>query len=374
MNKAYIHSHNIISALGSTTDEVVGNLKASKTGIKLCNNTALYPTSFQSALINKDKVLAQYSIQGKYTLLEKLMIASVTEAIKGANIDISSPKTIFIFSTTKGNVDALRADETVFDKSRAYLSSMASEVAKYFGNSNSPVVVSQACISGVLAVSVAGDYLRNGIYDNAVVIGGDLVTEFTISGFMSFMAISSKPCKPYDVDRDGISIGEAVGTIILSKEKSKQEVKGGSTSNDANHISGPSRTGDGLFLAIDKAMKEAGVNSSEIDYLSAHGTATNYNDEMESKAFTLAKLSHVPMNSLKGYWGHCLGAAGVIEIIAGLASIEYGELYSNIGLQNLGVSGDINVIREYKKQQVNTILKTASGFGGCNAAIVISKA
>ncbi len=121
----------------------------------------------------------------------------------------------------------------------------------------------------------------------------DLISSFIYSGFQSFQAISPNPCRPFDADRDGISLGEAAATVILSANKTPGSILlgGGSVSNDANHISGPSRTGEELFLAISSALKQSGTSNDEIDFISAHGTATRYNDEMEAKAFHLASMA-----------------------------------------------------------------------------------
>jgi 3-oxoacyl-[acyl-carrier-protein] synthase-1 len=216
------------------------------------------------------------------------------------------------------------------------------------------------------------------MYDNAVVTGGDILTEFVISGFNSFQALSPDPCKPYDLHRNGLSLGEACGTIVLTTDPAKSDkqkitVKGMSTTNDANHISGPSRTGEELAMAIRNAIKEADIQPSLIGYISAHGTATPFNDEMESKAFSLAGLQDVPLNSYKGYWGHTLGTAGVIESIAGIHSMKNDILFKSAGFTESGVPERINVIGENKKISFDHMLKTASGFGGCNAAIIFGK-
>ncbi len=237
------------------------------------------------------------------------------------------------------------------------------------------VVISNACISGVLAVNMAKDFVEAGYYDTVIVTGGDLIAEFTISGFQSFKAISDKPCKPYDLSRDGITIGEACSTIIISNDKQSSEilVAGAASSNDANHISGPSRTGDGLMLASKFAIEEAGIETSDVDFISAHGTATVYNDEMESKAFKWLGLDQTPLNSFKGYWGHTLGAAGIMEIAASIHSMKNNALYASAGFEKIGTPEPLNVITEFKKQEIKTVLKTASGFGGCNAAAILVK-
>ncbi|PLX13661.1 MAG: beta-ketoacyl synthase, partial [Marinilabiliales bacterium] len=251
-------------------------------------------------------------------------------------------------------------------------------INKALGFKNDPVLISNACISGVVALSVAKDYIEKGLYKNVIVSGADIASEFVISGFQSFKAIGSTACKPFDKNRDGITLGEGASTIIVSdspleKDQSPIILAGTGISNDANHISGPSRTGDGLALSISKAMQEAGIEADSVDYISAHGTATPYNDEMESKALELAKVNHAPLNSCKAYFGHTLGAAGLLESSALIHSMRSNIIFPSIGCDEIGVSGDINLITEKTEKEMYTALKTASGFGGCNASAVFTK-
>ena len=180
-----------------------------------------------------------------------------------------------------------------------------------------------------------------------------------------------------DADRNGINLGEAAATIILSSNKklsrSRITIAGGSISNDANHISGPSLTGEELYQSIQNAIREARLSSDKIDFISAHGTATVYNDEMEAKALALAELISVPMNSLKGYYGHTLGAAGILESIITIRSMEENIVIPSIGMDRLGVSIPLNICSSLLSASLSNCLKTGSGFGGCNAAIVFSK-
>jgi 3-oxoacyl-[acyl-carrier-protein] synthase-1 len=215
--------------------------------------------------------------------------------------------------------------------------------------------------------------IQLGIYDNLVIAGGDLITSFIYSGFRSFQAISPKPCRPFDAARDGISLGEAAATVVLSSTEKPGAVllSGGSVSNDANHISGPSRTGEELWLAISRAMKQAETTPDEIDFISAHGTATRYNDEMEAKAIHLANLESAPVNSLKGYYGHTLGAAGILESIVTIHSMKENILIPSLGYASPGTEKPVNIIKELTQVKMHKALKTASGFGGCNAAMVI---
>jgi 3-oxoacyl-[acyl-carrier-protein] synthase-1 len=218
--------------------------------------------------------------------------------------------------------------------------------------------------------------LRNDQYENAVIVGADVISSFILSGFESFQALSPQICKPFDKSRDGLNLGEGAGTIILSTNKKyTQNIKvlGGSVSNDANHISGPSRTGQELSYAIDQTLKDANLSATEIDFISAHGTATPYNDEMEANAINLSGLQSVPLNSLKGYYGHTLGAAGLIESIISIQSLKQGLILKTPGFKESGVTKSVNVIAEARAIKADHFLKTASGFGGCNAAVVFGK-
>jgi len=285
---------------------------------------------------------------------------------------------LLVISSTKGNIDLLEEEKkTLYEPDRVNLWKSAALVQEFFGNPNKPLIISHACISGMVAQIVAKRNIESGQYKNAVVVGCDMVTPFVASGFQSFKALSPNPCKPFDLTRDGLSLGEGAATVILSSDKDLLDsetvfsIEAGSITNDANHISGPSRTGEGLYLAIQNVLGE--LNHPKIDFISAHGTATNYNDEMESIALSRSELLDVPVNSFKGYIGHTLGAAGVIETVLSLLSMENNLLVKSLGYENLGVTHPINIIEENTPSEINTSLKMASGFGGCNAAILIQK-
>jgi 3-oxoacyl-[acyl-carrier-protein] synthase-1 len=193
-----------------------------------------------------------------------------------------------------------------------------------------------------------------------------------LSGFNSFLSLDAGPCKPFDRNRQGLSLGEAAGTVVLTSKPGPGRIRIGQgfSTNDANHISGPSRNGDGLFLAISRTLAAEAIH---VDYISAHGTATPYNDEMESIALTRAALQDVPVNSFKGYWGHTLGAAGIIETIAGAASLSRNILIATKGFSEPGTTHPVAVIAKNRHEELHTCLKMASGFGGCNAALILSK-
>lgn len=376
MRNTYITNHHIISSLGFDSESNFKNLIAYKSGIqkiKRENGEVLY-----SSIVNKGKVNTAFSKIGNtnlYTTLEKMMILSVHHILKESNITIND-KTGLIIATTKGNIDVLSPkSEFHKEKNRAYLSELGKQIQNFFKFKQEAITLSNACVSGVLAIAVADRLIKSEMYDDVVIVGGDLVTEFILSGFTSFQAISSSPCKPFSKNRTGINIGEAVASVLVTSKKKEHVVQilGTASCNDANHISGPSRTGEGLYLSVKSALKEANISENEVDYISAHGTATNYNDEMESIAFGRLNMLNIPINSLKGYYGHTLGASGLLESIIGIESLSNNTLIASLGFDDLGVSEPINVIKKTEKKELNIFLKTASGFGGSNTAVLFKK-
>ncbi len=376
----YFIADNIITSLGFTTSENFQAIREGKSGIEIVKDKNIYPEPFPASLVNTKKLeeeFAKIAVKGHFTRLEKMLILSVTDALKHLDVDIRSERTGIILSTTKGNIDLLEPQKKQMrEEDRLHLWKLGRVIAGYFGNPNEPVVLSNACISGVLAINIAAGLIGQGKYDNVVVTGGDIVTKFVVSGFMSFMSLSPGPCKPFDAVRDGLSLGEGAGTVILgNKGRTGENIifKGGGSANDANHISGPSRTGEGSYIAIGSAFKEAGVTGNDMDYISAHGTATLYNDEMESIAIGRHNMENVPVNSFKGNWGHTLGAAGIVETAMMLTEMKENILLKSTGFEKPGVSIPITVIDKTKNKTLNTCLKMASGFGGTNAALVVQK-
>jgi 3-oxoacyl-[acyl-carrier-protein] synthase-1 len=368
---AYLSKDNIITSLGTTTEEVISCIEKEISGIKHGHpftELTKAPVSLadRSAIGKKISEIFPDSI---LTYFESLASLSLYSALKHSGIDTGSPRTLFILSTTKGNIELINKVDNRSDQ--LLLHSTAIKIAKLFGFVNPPVVVCNACISGVLAIILAMRYIDSGKYDHVIITGADAVTDFVVAGFESFKSMSESPCRPFDAKRDGLSLGEGAGTLIITKEKVPGGIQlvHGASANDANHISGPSRTGEGLYLAANRAMK----GNNRIDYISAHGTATVYNDDMESHAIKRLDLSEVPVNSFKGYFGHTLGAAGVIESILAKHSMLNNRLYRSIGLETPGTASPLNIITGGTEKELNRCLKLSSGFGGCNAAIVFEK-
>ena len=376
LRDVFIVSDNIISPFGLTTDENFSQLKKGFSGIREHHDIALADMPFYASLFDLKSVFIQDNVN-KYTKFEQLLIASIGDALQRCKIEVGNKKTVLIISSTKGNISLLETERNTPEiQKRISLPSSAKLVAEYFGFINQPIVVSNACISGIMAIITGKRLIQSGQYENAVIVGADVISKFVLSGFQSFQAISPEPCKPFDINRKGINLGEGAATIILSSNQTNaQDIKvmGGSVSNDANHISAPSHTGEELSQAITKALDEAHISSAAIDFISAHGTATIYNDEMEAKAITLSNLQTVPVNSLKGYYGHTLGAASLIESIVSVHSLKENLVIPTLGFKEIGIPDPLNICTVLLPGDFKNCLKIASGFGGCNAAVVFSK-
>ena len=374
MKEVFVVADNIISPVGKTSAENFHALTKGISGIKHHILPSISATPFYASLLEKE--LIETPGPGALTMFEQLLVLSISNALKNSAIEISSPSTIVIISSTKGNISLLeKGDISDNEKEQIGLPASAKKIAGHFKLANTPLIISNACISGLTALLTGKRLLEMGKYKNAVVAGADIISAFILSGFQSFQAISAQPCRPFDAERNGITLGEAAATIILSTERDNSAIKltGGAVSNDANHISGPSRSGQELCMAINKAMQQANISATDIGFISAHGTATVYNDEMEAKAFSLAGMETIPLNSLKGYYGHTLGAAGIVESVIAIRSLQQGTMIATKGYQQPGVSKSVNVCKELISIETDHCLKTASGFGGCNAALVFSK-
>ncbi|XHR94489.1 beta-ketoacyl synthase N-terminal-like domain-containing protein [Mucilaginibacter sp. UC70_90] len=373
MKKVYLVADNIYSPLGATTVQNFEHLVNGVTGVRQHDDKARCNEPFFASLCEK----GYFQTDEHLTKFEQMLIASLTETLYGVDKNISDKKTVLIISTTKGNISLLETEKPGTDlEERIALHTSAKKMAKHFGFVNEPMVVSHACISGLIAMITGMRLIQSGQYDHAVVAGADVISKFVLSGFQSFQAVSPGLCKPFDAERDGINLGEGAATVILSAKKPEDEVielVSGAVSNDANHISGPSRTGEELYYAIDKAMNAAGLKPEDIDFISAHGTATVYNDEMEAKAVTLAGLQDVPLNSLKGFYGHTLGASGLIEAIVSAQSLKQNMIIPTKGFSKQSGANPVNVCTQLISKPLNSCLKIASGFGGCNAAIILTK-
>ena len=366
----YRIADNITSPLGMTSAQNYQAVKAGHSALACYSDWWDIPTPFTAALLSSSQNQALY-LAGM-TRFESLVIHSVTQALEHTDIDIASPRVVFILSTTKANVELLGAPKATPEL--LHPGESAHRIARHLGMTTEPIVVCNACVSGLCALILAERLLTEKFYDYAIVCGADVLSRFVISGFQSFNSMDANPCRPYDIERLGMNLGEAAATMILSGETTGHQdgwaLLQGTIRNDAHHISTPSNKGEGAYRAMAPLLQQ--VNKAELALVNAHGTATMFMDQMEAVALDRAGLSDMPVNSYKGYFGHTLGAAGVLETILTIHALDDHTILGTRGFQELGVSVPIQVSAEAKSTDKRSFLKLISGFGGTNAALLVT--
>ncbi|MBU1054548.1 MAG: beta-ketoacyl-[acyl-carrier-protein] synthase family protein [Proteobacteria bacterium] len=300
-----------------------------------------------------------------------------------SKIAVKIPEDTFvILATTNGEIEYLQRFVLGEEQSakESLPDCLLDKIMRLAGTCGKGTVVSSACASSSIAVSRAASLIQNNDYDSVLVIGCDCVSEFVTAGFSSLMALDPDKAKPFDKNRRGLSLGEAAGYVLLmseersvkNNEKVLGEVAGWGLSNDANHITGPSRDGSGLCQAISNALQSAGISENEIGSVSAHGTGTVYNDSMEMKAIKKIFGEHkLPVYSIKGGIGHTIGAAGILEIIISFKSLNKKITPPTVNLNNIDKEAMGWVFSSSQSYKSNYTLSINSGFGGVNSALIL---
>lgn len=256
-------------------------------------------------------------------------------------------------------------------------------VALKTGSLGFRATISTACSSSSTAVGLAGDVIRKGLADCVITGGSESLTETTFSGFNALRAVDEVPCRPFDRDRKGISLGEGAAIFVveefgMAKARGARiyaEIAGYALSCDAYHVTAPAPDGRGIAHAIRKALDAAGISAGEVGYINAHGTATQANDAAETKAFKLAlgdRACAIPVSSTKSMIGHCLGAAGALEAAAGLLPLVRGIVPPTVHYENRDPECDLDYVPVARKSEgISVVLSTSVAFGGNNTALVL---
>lgn len=367
----YKIADNIVSPLGKTTEQNYQAVKQGETALSYHTTKWDIPEPFTASVFSETQN-QEMAVAG-LTRFESMVVCSVRQALTGTAFDIAARNVVFILCTTKANVELLGSAEA---RSEAlYPGESAAKIAKTIGVTTSPIVVCNACISGLSGIILAQRLLESKTYDYAIVCGADVLDKFIISGFQSFKAMAEQVCRPFDIERLGMNLGEAAATIILSatpaNDQSPWAIGSGAVRNDAHHISTPSNKGEGAYRCMLPAVNATSTDSLAL--VNAHGTATMFMDQMESVAIQRAGLAGMLVNSLKGYYGHTLGAAGVLETVLTMRALDDHTVIGTRGFEELGVSGKIQVSATNTETDKHTFIKLISGFGGCNAALLATK-
>lgn len=369
----YKVADNIYSPLGVTTDANYAAVSQGRSMLRTYDGCTMdVPEPFTASLFDWSGV----DVVPGCTPFERIAIASIDRALAQTDVDVRSEGVLLILSTTKGNVGLLDSRQAASEGAdRVALGAAAQHIASHFGFRRQPLVVSNACISGLSAQLAAMRLLEGGCCHTAIVCGADVQSRFIVSGFGSLKALSPAECRPFDIERTGLNLGEAAATVIYSSTSDAGEevwaCVRGAVRNDAHHVSSPSPKGEGCYRAIRAVMGD--VEPDRLAFVNAHGTATLFNDEMESVALSRAGLLGVPVNSLKGYYGHTMGAAGVLESVLSMRAVDHGCVLGTRGFHELGVSQGVLVSAKNRPTTKQAFLKLLSGFGGGNAAMMFQK-
>ena len=359
MRKVVCIGESILSPLGATPAENFAAVCRGESALQRYEGMFGVREPFVASLMDR----SLWTAPGR-TFFDSIVIAAARRAVEAAGIDPASPRTVFVLSTIKGNIEYIDTQDVT-------LACSARRLADAFGNPNPAVVVSNACISGLAALLQGRRMLLSGRFDHVVVVGAEVQSRFIVTGFQSLKALSEAPCKPFDAARDGLNLGEAAAAVVLGFGESGWELVDGAVRNDANHISGPSRTGEGSYKALRYVLKH--TSPEELAFVNVHGTSTLYNDEMEAIAIDRAGLLDVPVNALKGTFGHTMGAAGILESILSMHAVDTGLVLPTRGFSELGVSRSVRVSAQAGTTDKRAFVKLLSGFGGVNGALLFRK-
>ena len=359
MKKVVCIGESILSPLGATPAENFAAVRRGESALRRYEGMFGVREPFVASLMDR----SLWTFPGR-TFFDSIVIETARRAVEAAGIDPASPRTAFVLSTIKGNVEFIDTQDVT-------LACSARRLADAFGNPTPAVVVSNACISGLAALLQGRRMLLSGRYDHVVVVGAEVQSRFIVTGFQSLKALSEAPCKPFDAARDGLNLGEAAAAVVLGFGEDGWELVDGAVRNDANHISGPSRTGEGSYKALRYVLRH--TSPEELAFVNVHGTSTLYNDEMEAIAIDRAGLLNVPVNALKGFFGHTMGAAGILESILSMHAVDAGLVLPTRGFSALGVSRPVRVSALAGTTDKRAFVKLLSGFGGVNGALLFRK-
>lgn len=398
MNKGVaITGMGIISAIGNNVGENYHALINSNHGIsKVDNIKTIHRDEIMVGEIKltNDELIAKLHLppQNNYSRTAMLAAIAANEAISNAGItDIKKYKTGVVSGTSVGGMDMTEKyyyEYLVEKEPRKYIESHHSgdstqKIAEQLGIEESLVTtISTACSSAANAIMFGARLIKSGKLDRVVVGGADCLSKFTINGFKTLMILSDTLSTPFDENRKGLNLGEAAAYLVLESDavvtaenkKVLGYVKGYGNANDAFHQTASSENGDGATLAMEKALKVAGLNPSEIDYINAHGTATGNNDLSEGRAIQRVFGKNVPdFSSTKAYTGHTLAAAGAIEAVYSLFALQKNVIFPNLNFTT--PMKEFSMIPEtaLKEKELKTVLSNSLGFGGNCSSVIFSK-
>jgi len=387
----------IISTIGNTVEENFYSLMRMEHGISRIDKIdTIHKDEIKVGEVNLTNHelmnllnLPQSSNYSRTALLAEI---AVKEAVKNANLtNIKEYKTGLISSTSVGGMDMTEKHYySQFEevKNRKYIESHSAEdsttkIANRLGITGFVTTISTACSSSANAIMLGARMIKAGKLDRVIVGGSDCLSKFTINGFKTLMILSESNCKPFDENRNGLNLGEAAAFLVLESDSIVQKenkkvigyVAGYANANDAFHQTASSENGEGATLAMNKALEVANLVSNDIDYINAHGTATPNNDLSESKAILRVFGDYMPhLSSTKAFTGHTLAAAGAVEAVYSILSLQNNVIFPNLNFETPISDTGIFPVQTVLNKEVNHVLSNSFGFGGNCSTLIFSKA
>ncbi|WP_034925035.1 beta-ketoacyl-[acyl-carrier-protein] synthase family protein [Gillisia sp. CAL575] len=383
----------IISALGNGVEANFNALIASQDGITFPEILKTKYTHFPVGEVKTSNLdletELQLSDEHSCTRAALLGIIAAKEAIKSSGVTAKELLTTgFISGSSVGGIDATEKYYLEYDKSTAHHQFIPAQhpgfttnkIAEHLNIKGFTTTISTACSSGANAIMLGARLIKAGELDRVIVGGTDCLTKFTLNGFNSLKILSEEKCKAFDDSRNGLNLGEGAAYLVLEAEhlaKNKQilgRVLGYGNANDAYHQTASSETGVGAYKAMRDALEIAGIAAEKINYINAHGTATRNNDLSESNALKQIFSSEVPdFSSTKAYTGHSLAAAGALEAVFSILSLQNNLIFPNLNFSKPMQESGLLPITELKNKSVNYVLSNSFGFGGNCTSLIFSK-
>ena len=362
-NKTYINYFDSISCAGNDSSELFESI---------CNKK---DTIFIDSTYVKEKVVAIGKIS-KNEDLKDILLKRCEKLLEQSKLEDFS-KTLLVVGSSVGGMNET---EKIFFQNKDYkkinYKKHPIDAIAYFLKENfsfyDDVSFSTACTSSANALGYAKEVISKGIYENVLVIGIDTLSYTTVCGFSALSVLSSKPCTPFDKNREGMNVSEGFGILLLQNQKKENSIElcGVGYSSDAHHMTQPHPDGLGAKRAMENALKDSNLTINDITYINAHGTGTNANDFSELNGINSLFIDKKPkVSSTKSITGHTLGAAGAIEAIISCMVLQKQIVPSNKGLDEIEIEG-INYSMETISTEVNYVLSNSFAFGGNNTSLI----
>jgi len=397
--KVYITGAGIISAAGFNTGENLASLKSSSGGIgKVSYIDTIHsddiPVAEVKASDNGLREMAGISKEKHYSRTSLLGLIAAREAIESAGIyETGDYPTGLISASTVGGMDQTEIFYKKFmhDNTRGRLRYVINhdvgdhteKIAETYGIRDYVSTISTACSSSANSILMAARMISSGLLERVIAGGADALTLFTINGFNSLMILDKRGCRPFDNDRNGLTLGEGAAYLVLESEdivsgtgkKILGEITGYGNACDAYHQTASSPNGEGAVMSMNMALKKAGIGPENIDYINAHGTGTKNNDLSEGRAVERVFGKEVPpISSTKSLTGHTLGAAGAVEAVFSLLAIENNSIWPNRPLSAKMTELDFEPVSRIMTDVIlKNVLSNSFGFGGNNTSLIFSK-